>query len=96
MSDHISPENWASWEHHDRFVEIDTPDGRSVSYEYDPDTKQKSRTFTDSSSTPTTKLRYSYDALGRLRTVTTAALNGVHLTNALVTGYFKGMLGNIS
>ena len=78
-----------------QLVEITKPGGGSVSYEYDPATGQKRRTYTGSSNSPTTDIGYDYDALGRLRTVTTAVLNGVHLTDALVTSYYYDVNDNL-
>jgi RHS repeat-associated protein len=68
---------------------IATPEG-TVSYVFDPATDEHTSTATINTDT-----QYSYDALGRLSTVTVDMLNGTTLSTPLVTTYYYTPLGNI-
>jgi YD repeat-containing protein len=63
---------------------------RAVNYEYDPATGQHRRTYTASND-----VRYGYDLLGRLTSVSVVKQNGVSLSAPLVAGYAYDAVGNV-
>ncbi|MGB7160274.1 MAG: putative Ig domain-containing protein [Tepidisphaeraceae bacterium] len=67
-----------------RLTSVDAPEGR-VNYGYDAATGRHVRTWTGTnSSSPTTDTLYGYDELGRLKSVTSAKLNGATPATAAV------------
>lgn len=69
-------------------IQIFSPEG-SVNYEYDVKTGAKTRVSTDNSD-----IRYSYDALNRLKTVAVHMRNGVALSTPEVTTYDYSKVGS--
>lgn len=69
-----------------RITRIDSPEG-VINYEYDPATGRQTRVFTDF-----TDVGYTYDELGRLKTVTENMINGVAVA-AQVTTYTYTAVG---
>src|SRR5262249_24966663 len=76
-----------SYDLENRVIEITSPEG-TIHYSYDAATGWKTRSWTANSDT-----YYSYDALGRLQTVTVAKRNGQVLSTPEVTTYTYTAIG---
>src|SRR5207247_2532860 len=64
-------------------------------YEYDPISKLLSRAYTGSAGNPISDIRYAYDALYRLRTVTAMRQNGADVpSNLRTTTYSYNAVGD--
>ncbi|MEQ8637592.1 RHS repeat-associated core domain-containing protein [Gimesia maris] len=72
---------------------IDSPEG-TVNYEYDQ-YGRKTRTYTGDPSDPITDTLYTYDALGRLETVSVVERNDEVLTIPETTAYEYDLMGNL-
>ena len=79
-----------AYDPHGRLSSVTSPEG-TVSYEYDPITGRKQRTFTANSDT-----LYNYDELGRLKTVTVHKQNASLLTTPQITSYTYNKVGSRS
>ena len=76
-------------------IEVQSPEG-TVGYGYDSVTGQHIRTWTGSSSSPTTDELYTYDALGRLIEVSMDTVNGTLLDAAQNTVYTYNLDGALA
>ncbi|QDU42481.1 tRNA(Glu)-specific nuclease WapA precursor [Symmachiella dynata] len=83
-----------TYDEFDRLAQIDTPEG-VLNYEYDNYGRQVRKSIGNPAD-PTHDWTYSYDALGRLKTVSTVRRNGVDLNTAEVTTYSYDLVGNLS
>ncbi|QDT46981.1 tRNA(Glu)-specific nuclease WapA precursor [Symmachiella dynata] len=83
-----------TYDEFDRLAQIDTPEG-ALNYEYDNYGRQVRKSIGNPAD-PTHDWTYSYDALGRLKTVSTVRRNGVDLTEPEVTTYSYDLVGNLS
>jgi RHS repeat-associated protein len=72
-----------------RTTSITTPEG-TVNYVFDPATGRHTETWTTNSD-----VKYAYDQLGRVQTVTVTKQNGVTLGTQLVTTYYYTAVSNI-
>jgi RHS repeat-associated protein len=72
-----------------RLVRIASPEG-TVDYEHDPATGRRTRTSSDNSD-----IRFCYDELGRMTTVTVVKQNGSVLPTPQVTTYAYDEVGNL-
>tara|TARA_R110002167_G_scaffold352262_1_gene565134 strand:- start:1303 stop:19128 length:17826 start_codon:yes stop_codon:yes gene_type:complete len=76
-----------------QLVQIDSPEG-TVNYEYDQ-YGRKTRTYTGDPSDPVTDTLYTYDALGRLETVSVVERNDEVLATPETTTYEYDLIGNL-
>ncbi len=74
---------------HGNLVKINSPQG-TVNYTYDPATG-----FETAVTTSNTDIRYAYNDLGRMTTVTVDKLDGASLSNSLVTAYTYDLNNNL-
>jgi RHS repeat-associated protein len=74
-----------------RTLSVDSPEG-TIHYEYDPATGRHTRTYTDNDDTT-----YTYDELGRMKTVQATKLDGSdHSVSPLTTTYQYDSVGNLT
>jgi YD repeat-containing protein len=71
-----------------------TPEG-SAYYSYDPASGLKTRMYTDSTTSPTTDVDYTYDQEGRVTVVSANRLDGAGLVSPITANYTYDLNNNL-
>jgi RHS repeat-associated protein len=97
MTTVVDPRGTTSYTYNDDglVIKVDSPEG-IIRYEYEAVTNRPTRTYTtDATGEVTNDFHYSYDSLGRLKTVTVDERHDVPLATPEVTSYDYDALGNL-
>ena len=95
VNDSLHGRTETEYDHRGRTTRVASPRG-TVNYEHDRVTGQVTRTWTgEDGADPFTDIRYTYDRLGRLESVSTHAREGSALGTPDLTEYAYDVLGNL-